>query len=339
MSKWILCGAVLLIVPTLFGSLWNKIWKLKITTVADVFVPGLFLLFCFFEATTVLSMKLNWKLSRTVFLDSCLLLVLCGVACMLCQKELRQIFIINPIKRITIKKVILAVFFLLQITVIIHFAPVVQEDNTMEAIQTNLTTDTIGMYNPMTGQAYQSGPTLESKLLITPVFYSCMIQIFHLNPAEFLYRMIPVWILFAGYLVYWLLAEQLFIGKGEEKQDKKVVFMILYACLLLFGDYLFTMLPYRLFHCGWMGETIVVAIVLPFVLSQCMQLKQNIEQKHGFEKYNVVFNLLLACVTVIPLMDAERGFMYLAITLAIAVLTLLIVKIGGKAGTRVCRRS
>jgi len=340
MSGLLLAVIVLFIVPLLLGTLWNRIWqifhiaKIEKTSVPGNYLPGVFLMLCFFEGIVIISMKMDMPFSKVVFVVSVLFLLLCGIACILCQKELKILLLPKsesgketdtPTEK---KRKIWILFFLLvfflQVLLVIHFAPVTGDDNTMEIVQTTLATDSIGMYNPLTGQPYETGLTFQGKLLSLPVFYAYMIQIFSMNPAMFIYGVIPIWALFMTYQVYSIMGDELFHHKGGEQS--KQLFLFFYSTLLLFGGFLFTTPGYQLLYGGWKGETLVVTVILPYLL--CMGLHWS------KEKHMTILQGILAAVTVIPLMRWRKGIVYIALMVGIILLTGVCMKIRNRIGIK-----
>lgn len=326
MSSLLLSGIVLFIVPLLLGTLWNRIWKaLGIsktpkTSVPGNYLPGVFLMLCFFEGVVIFSMKFDLLFSQVVFIISVLFLLLCGLACVFCQRELKILLLPRDDNQIIQEEkgkekiiYILLIFcvFLLQVFLIFYFAPVTGDDNTMEVVQTTLTTNTIGMYHPLTGRLYETGPTLQGKLLSLPVFYAYMIQIFSAEPAVFLYRIIPIWVLLMTYLAYSLIGNELF--HDEEKEKKKQLFLFFYSVLLLFGGYLFTTPGYQLLHGSWKGEGIVVTVLIPYLISLGINWKK--------ERVMTILQAVLAALTMIPLMPWRKGIVYLGMLLIIMLVT------------------
>lgn len=341
MSSLLLAGIVLFVVPLLLGTLWNHIGKalgigkIEKTSIPGNYLPGVFVMLCFFEGMVIFSMKLDLAFSKVVFGVSIFFLLLCGLSCVFCQRELKMLLLpkdqneskadrkLKGGKKLLpgeVYIILLLLIFMLQVFLNFHFAPVTGDDNTLEMVQTTLTTDTIGMYEPLTGQPYQTGPTLQGKLLSLPVFYAYMIQIFSADPAVFVYGIVPIWVLLMTYLSYSLIGDKLF--RDEEKEIKKQMFLFLYGVLLMFGGYLFTTPGYQLLHGGWKGETIVVTVIIPYLISLWMGWKK--------ERVMTLLHAVLAGVTVIPLMRWRKGMVYLGLLLVIFVITELCINIRRK---------
>ncbi len=292
----------------------------------DLYMTFFFLLLLTFQGTAIVAMKLDLSFSALTGLFSILLILICGAVLLWKKKSwVKKEFnwkksFLELRADLTAMHILIVLLFIAQIGVAFYFAPIVQEDNTMEIVQTTLTTNSIHMYNSMTGQASVNGIAMQGKFMVLPLFYAYICRIFRMNPAVLLYRVIPVWILLVSYLVYAHLAQQLFRTE-EDKPDSfaVTVFIVLYGALLLFGDFLFTTIPYRIFHCAWTGETLVVAITLPFIISQCLQLKRN-----------RTFSLLsigISGIAVFILVSLQKGITYLALTGIILSLVFLMTKV------------
>ncbi|MDD2970569.1 MAG: DUF6077 domain-containing protein [Lachnospiraceae bacterium] len=330
MSGLLLAILILLIVPLLLGALWNRLWQsLHIAQAPEItgknfpgtYLSGVFVMFCIFEAVVILSMKFDMPFSKVVMMVSVLFLVLCGISCVLCQRELKILLLPPDVKSATLqgikaeKKVyfiLLLLVFLAQILLVAHFAPVTGDDNTMEMIQTSITTDTIGAVNPLTGQPYETGLTLQGKLLNLPLFYAYFIRIFNADPAVFLYRLIPAWVLLMSYMACSTMGRGLFRKENGGSDSRRQLFLVCYGILLTFGGYLFTTPGYQLIHGAWKGETIVITVVIPYLLGCLLQLREkNIRAM-------AILRFLLASVTVIPLMPWRKGIVYLLCIVIIA---------------------
>lgn len=324
----ILCCAMLVIVPLLLGTLGNLFIKGKKNRIPTTYVTGLFALFLVFEGAVIVALKLDLSFSMLVNLFSISLLFICGATVILGRGRLHMVKVWKKIRNsftgqkrnVIILCILMGILFAAQIVVIFHFSPIVQEDNTMEIVQTTLTTNSIHTYNAMTGQVSANGITIQGKFMVLPLFYAYMCRVFQMDPGVFLYRIVPVWILMLSYLVSIHLAEQVFKTEdGKADVFASIIFVLLYSVLLLFGDFLFTTISYRIFHCAWAGETIVVAIVLPFLISQCMRLKNEIRVS--------LLQIGISVITVFILVSLQKGITYLTLTGIMMLLVFLITKV------------
>lgn len=326
LSTQILCCAVFAIVPFLLGTIVDLLIKGKRKSLPATYVTGFFLLLLIFEGAAIAAMKLDLSFSMLANLFSVLLVLICGAVLFRWKRlYVKKSFNWKNIlfKRnmdITVLYIFVLLLFAAQIGVSFHFSPIVQEDNTMEIMQTTLTTNGIYMYNSMTGQVSANGIAMQGKFMALPLFYAYICRVFQMNPGILLYRIVPVWILILSYLVYAHLAQQMF-RTDEDKPDSfaVTVFVLLYSALLLFGDFLFTAISYRIFHCAWTGETVVVAISLPFIISQCLQLRKN--------RYQSMLSIGLSGIAVFILVSLQKGITYLALTGIILFLVFLITKV------------
>ncbi len=151
-----------------------------------------------------------------------------------------------------------------------QYVPVISSDMTAETIHTTLLSNTLFEYNPATGELLQVGMYPQDKLLTLPLFYSLFYGLGIekvTGMSGFLYQMVPIWTLFLNFLVFWKWAEYLFLGQKKVRM-RRPVFLCFYGAINLFGDYLFITFSYKLLHQAWMGETIFVVILLPFLALQ-----------------------------------------------------------------------
>ncbi len=321
----VLCCAVFAIVPFLLGTMIDLMIKGKRKSLPATYVTGFFLLLLIFEGAAIFAMKLDLSFSMLANLFSILLVLTSAAMLFLCKRLHVNSFnwkniLIRRKTDIIFLSIFVLLLFALQLGVSFYFSPIVQEDNTMEIVQTTLTTNGIYLYNSMTGQLSVNGIAMQGKFMALPLFYAYVCHVFHMDPGFLLYRIVPVWILILSYLVYAHLAQQMFrTEEGKPDSFAVTVFLLLYSALLLFGDFLFTTISYRIFHCAWTGETVVVAISLPFIISQCLELRRN--------KCRSILSIGMSVIAVFVLVSLKKGITYLALTGILLLLVFLITKV------------
>ncbi len=330
-----LCCTVFALVPYLLGKSIDFFVNSKRKSIPATYVTGFFLLLLIFEGVAIIAMKLDLSFSMLVALFSIIVVLICVAVMYVCKNKcVRPSFAwINYIRKQDSQTKFLLIFLLLlfigQIGVSFHFSPIVQEDNTMEIVQTTLTTNEIYMNNAMTGQMSVNGIAMQGKFMALPLFYTFICRVFQMNPGILLYRIVPIWILMISYLVYLHLAQQIFRTEEDKPDSFKItVFILFYSALLLFGDFLFTTISYRIFHCAWTGETVVVAISLPFIISQLLLLKK--------QKFYSMLSVGICIVTVFFLVSLKKGITYLALTGIISLFVFLSTK---ARGGKICKNS
>lgn len=161
-------------------------------------------------------------------------------------------------------------FFLLLCNYWIYI-PDIKEDMTLEIIRTTIATNTMYQYNPATGRLLELGMYPVSKVITLPLVYSVFVDITGIDGEVFLYYIAPICILMVQFIVVLKWGKFLF----QDNHKKRQLFLVFYAIVLFFGDYVSTTFSYRLLHMGWRGDTIVMGICLPYLTYCCVQIITN----------------------------------------------------------------
>lgn len=160
--------------------------------------------------------------------------------------------------------VLAAALFVLSVSVFFTSEPDTQRDMTAETIFDAVETDTMFVYHPGTGEELELGVYPMDKLRVLPLIYGIGYEAGGMNMRDYLYRLLPVWVLLLNYTVIGKWAGFLFEGQEEAGAKKKLLF-VFYGLLNLFGDYLFITYSYKLLHEAWTGETLLITVVLPYL--------------------------------------------------------------------------
>lgn len=136
-----------------------------------------------------------------------------------------------------------------------------------ETVSTMLSSDTIYEINPMTGSAYRSGMPMRLKILALPGIYAAFCRWFRLSPQLVVHEIVPVFVLILNYTV---LAEW---GRYfyPEKKKQRILFLLIAALLLQFGNYAAETASYGLFHMGYRGEVFCLCVLYPYLLLKCLK--------------------------------------------------------------------
>lgn len=192
-----------------------------------------------------------------------------------------------------------AVVLLLAVSYYYQYVPETGGDMTAETMQTTLHTDTMFAYDPATGQALKLGIYPQDKLMVLPLVYCVFYRPFGgatplpMELRSFLYRLVPMWVLTLNALVFWKWSEALFRGQTREK-CRRALFLLFYGAANLFGDYLFITFSYRLLHQAWMGETILITVLLPLLALQWFALPETKPEAGRAARLAVTAGLLAA---------------------------------------------
>lgn len=273
----IMCCLVLLFVPVLLGTAIMKLQREKAAGIVHRYMLGFFTLFLLFEVMMLVCKKAGMPFTSLCMLFSCLLVLICGITSVVCHKELLEIFKFKVRRQAKITYLFYAVIGVLSVVQVILIV------NNTYAVEDDLV---IGIL-----QTIQRENTIAGGIIGLPVFYAYLSAIFSLEPDFLLYTLVPVWILTVSYFVCFLWADYLLEMSDKQQESKnKAFFLVCISILLLFGDYLFTTVSYHLYHVGWIGETTVIAVIIPFAIYIFIQ-----------KKYKKIVPFLLSAAGVISL--------------------------------------
>ncbi|MCM1043992.1 MAG: DUF6077 domain-containing protein [Candidatus Gastranaerophilales bacterium] len=199
-----------------------------------------------------------------IALGVCLAAMLCVVIRYLRKQGKDKLFSKGPTsRRELLLWLIFAMLFVIQATLVATKQQVyLGGDMTVETVNSFLTDDAIYQVNPMTGASYSLGIPLRLKILCLPTFYGILCSLFGLEAWQVVWVVMPILTLVYSYLAYSLLAKIFFPASGE----KRGCFLILVAILYLAGDYLYGMDGFGVMHGGFRGNTIRMAVLLPYTL-------------------------------------------------------------------------
>lgn len=333
----ILLLILLAVVPFVLGTTVNHICGEKGTDNTFVYLVGVLFLFCVSQLVLLPGVKFGISLQTTAYGWAGTLMVLCIVSGVLNRRELRERLLkVRPLLKNPLWIALLIILVLLAGS-ILYYQPVDHEDMTMETIQTTLATNTLYQFNPATGQAFAVGMTVRGKLVTLPLFYAMLLKVLPVSIPLFLYGIMPIWFLLVSFMAYARVADVLLCTASakENKRDsqirnKKIIFVIIYGVLLIFGDYIFATSNFRILHLGAQGETILVSVVMPLFVALCLNWRLKREQMRS-----QVAGVFLCIVMATAIADMGISFLFLGIT---AVLFLIIAGIRKGWEVFVCRK-
>ena len=311
-----------IIIPYLLGNITTKVIREKNVGTAETYLVGFLFLFCVFEAVYFPLMYQNEPFSLVVNTFIGVVAVICGLSLFFCFSRIREGIMTTlraffPGKQPSL--ITLPGFSLLlgglagSIFKIFHLNPDLSGDITLEIIQTTLYTDTMFQYASTSGSPRLIAAGFQEKLISLPYFYSALTKIFSLEPGLIIYNIMPSLVLVLSCLVLYMWARIFWPMEEYNALLKRSVFMGFVGILVFFGDYYAISFSYRIFYGGYMGETIVLVLIVPFILFSCM--KQNI------------WYLMLGLATSLTLAHRDVGISYIIITMFVYGLVLLIRKV------------
>ncbi len=140
-------------------------------------------------------------------------------------------------------------------------------DMTAETVGSFLYTDRVYEVNPMTGADYVGGVPLRLKILCLPGLYGALCRLFALQPAEVVWKAIPLATLAGGYCAFSCLGRCLFAEDGK----KRYCFLVLTALLVWAGKYALWMDGFGILCSGWRGVVIRNTVLVPYAVSLCLR--------------------------------------------------------------------
>lgn len=124
-------------------------------------------------------------------------------------------------------------------------------------------------------------------------FVAFLSEIYSVEPVIIAHAVLPLLLIPLSYLAIYLVAVQL-VNKAS-----RMYFMLVYALLNLFGGYAVYSTACFLLLRIWQGKAVLVCIIFPVLLANCIELILSNKQKKNFFLYNAVILLAGVCTSVI----------------------------------------
>lgn len=297
-------AVVLIVLPIILGTTFCKCIGEKEVKWAKLYVSGYLTLFLMFALIAVpfVFMNLPFMLLARVF-GIALLLVTIGSIVF----SYRQLITMckSIVFTVTPWSFLIGVMILLQIAAIIWYQPDAGRDYTLETVVTAIQTNTMYAFHPATGAELILGFHAIGKLVVLPFFYSVWIALFALPEAFFVYTLMPLWLLLAGYMVFCLWACLLW----PKSSLKRKIFLFAYGLLQFFGNYSYMTSSYHLMHNGYQGESIVLCVLMPYVLYLLLCKKSYLSMQFR------VISIIVSLAVSITITDLGIGLVFLSLLL------------------------
>ncbi len=116
-------------------------------------------------------------------------------------------------------------------------------------------------FSPYTGNPMELADGGDYVLSPLPVLWASLGKMFHIHPTILAHTVVPVFMLFLAYYVYWLLGKRLFGQKGED--TGAAAFLLFMNVLNLFGFYSTRTSGTFLLFRSWQGKAVFCAILVP----------------------------------------------------------------------------
>lgn len=142
-------------------------------------------------------------------------------------------------------------------------------------------TDKMLLTNPLTGEALTEPIGEMTKDIVSPfpMLQASVSYLLDVHLATLCHIILPLFLIPLCYLVYWLLAVQIF---GQDNQEKRMIFVNFVCVLMMFGRLSAYWSSAYLLWRIWQGKAILAAIILPFLFWIMHGLMKNMEDKHYY---------------------------------------------------------
>lgn len=286
--KIVICIVVLFMAPFLVGNVFFK------KTFSGTYISGVLLSLGVFEALSIVAVKKAWdfQMLSKGFLFSLVVIVCAGTVIFFTRvlKKQRQIkFTLFVDKEFL--WILLA--FCLVGSVFFIYAPKLESWYLVpETVTTILDTNSLHGYNPLTGQPLAVAKSLRDSLINLPAFYACLIEWFGVGQSVVLFKIIPLWVLFISFMVFYRVASFIF----QDSKVERTVFMWVYAIVLFCGDKAYMNESYQMLHYAYEGRAILTGVLLPYcfyllITAFAKQVKKTV----AFIKYIAEYILVFVC--------------------------------------------
>lgn len=265
--KGILALVIFLIIPTLLGFLITRFLKEYESNVFLAIVLGYLSEFAICQILAIPMIYAKATLTTMLIVYLIITSFLSLVSIILNIKNVKEIIDenIKNIKKFPIGLAIITIVFIgIQIYGFIGYAHIDDDDAFYVGTATvAVQTDTLYRYSATTGEE-QSGDHLSSRYRLAPfpVFTALVSKILEIHPAIIAHTVLPVIFIPIVYIIYGLIANELF------KSDKKNVFLflIIMSILHIWGNYSirtnFTFLLFRI----WQGKSVLANMIIPAII-------------------------------------------------------------------------
>ena len=318
---------VLFAAPFLPGMLFGK------KSISGTYIAGMLLLWGSFEIVAMAAVIRGWDITKLAERSCYVLLLLGGAgAAVFCIQMVRKkrSGILKEEKNGCLREMVLIVpAFVLAGSSLFFYAPKLESWYLVpETVNTILDTGSLQGYNPLTGQPLGAPKGIGESFLNLPAFYACLAKWFQVDIKVLLFRLMPFWVLFISFLVFYQFAAFLF---GKWKKGR-ILFLWVYALVLLLGDRAYMNESYQMLHYAYEGRAILTGILLPYCFYLFSVAGTGLVKGEEKRRIRVVGSLvwlmeyILVIVSGLFVGGADYG---LGLLMAMTVLSCLVGAIGG----------
>lgn len=266
----------LIFVPYMIGNICAIKKTVKKTSVVEKYLNGMVFILSILLVLQAVFIKFKFDFGKiektyTTVISVLIILGILGLAlCIVRKKGLKF-----PLKGFVKNKGSFAALILIIVQVIINvglYNTYYENNATIETARTILQTGTIYQYGSFTGRIATYAFPLSNKLMILPVLYAWLSDLFHVDVAVVMGICVPIMTISLMYAVVVLWVKKIY-PDDMQKQNR---FMLLYIMLVWFGDYIQYATPFRVLHMGYSGEAILFGILLPYAFYRLKEKKYSI---------------------------------------------------------------
>lgn len=214
------------------------------------------------------------------------------------------------------EKVLISAIVLLAIALVVRvyfLVPYLRTDETISNIRLTIATNTMFEYNPLTNQLYELGLIPSRKVITLPLFYSYWVMRYGIDEAILLYFVVILQSCACSLAVMLDLVMPIF-----RSRHKSLLFFFFAEILFLSGDYFRGSFCYKLLHTGYLGESIVAAIMIPYVMyviTSWYRLERS-RDVHIIDRIRYVSKLCLVLAAAVFITPIAKGVLLLCIVIA-----------------------
>lgn len=258
---------IIYIMPYLAGYVGKRITGQKEMSQIETYLTGFFLLFLAQGFVFSAGVFLGWSFDTTCTVMQyvqlgiqVIFLILAGIN--LLPSKRKQVKIEKLRKEERILLCCMLIVFILVVLKIFASKEGMRSDALLETVRTTLSTGTMFQYHPLTGQKLELGLITSKKIVTLPLYYAYLTKLTGMDPAVLLYDVLGVQTLVTVYFVSALLISRV----CSQVKRKVFLFELFLGLLLLSGDYYKETLSYHLIYNGYLGMTISLGVILPYLL-------------------------------------------------------------------------
>ena len=263
---------LILLLPYAVGIVFNTIMRQKETSQIETYLIGFFSLFlvqgCVFGLYSFLGVPYE-NVCRIYSYFSYGLIVLGVILGIFFQRK----SIKADIEKMSIRKDEILVFSLAVLAIILVVVRIImlvkydRDDIMLETVRINTITSTVNTYNPLTARPYELGIINSKKLIALPLYYSYICMTYKVAPRTLLYLVCELQTV--ACVLFACINTLRIILKTNKKIYTSTLFV---AVMLLSGDYFKGAVGYKILWNGYLGETVIAAVAIPYIIGLMIEI-------------------------------------------------------------------